>query len=77
MDLSDPKLMLARFGAPVIVRFCVIFSTPSMDREFWPLLVEPTATSVAMATEPLYVVQDAKAAASPVAVIVKVAELLH
>lgn len=77
MDLRSLNVKLASFTALVTVKLPVIFSTPLTLSELWPLESVGSVRSVGMATEPLYVVQEARAEASADAVIVVVAELLH
>ena len=75
-DLRDPNSTLARFVAPTMVKLFVIFSIPSTDSDCppWPLA---KAASLGIVTDPLYVVQAARAVTSAGAETVKVAELLH
>ena len=77
IDLRSPNVKLASFTALLTVKLPVIFSTPLILSALWPLESVGSVRSVGMATEPLYVVQEARAEASADAVIVVVAELLH
>ncbi len=73
----EPSVRLDRLITLVTVRLPVIFLTPSMERDSWPSGPAGTEKLDGIETEPLYVVQEAKAEASAVPVTVRVPEVLH